>query len=206
MNCSIASTAVTGPTAVGAAGQGDIGVLIDMVGNVSMGPGVATWPTGPLLGTVGDLLGFASPERGGLAGRGPLLLVELVLELPILVQEFLDPLLQGSDSRSQRLVLVPKLLPVSPAQQQPCSAPPARSATWSILASKGHAAKHVRLHLEENGWRPGEGLPITHLIEQRTIEWRTPEVGSGRPPPLPPFARGGKAACQPAQSRPERFA
>ena len=85
------------PAAVRAARQGDLGVLIDVVGDGPVDPRVAGRPTGPLLGAVGDLLGLAPPERGRLAGRGPRLLVELLLELSVLVPEVADGLLQGGD-------------------------------------------------------------------------------------------------------------
>ena len=98
------------PAAVGTARQRDLGVLIDVVGDSPMHPRVAAWPTGPLLGAVGDLLGFAPPERGGLAGRGPLLLVELLLELSVLVPQVPDRLLQGGDLSAQLLILLPESL------------------------------------------------------------------------------------------------
>ena len=55
------------PATVGAARQGHVGVFIDMVRDIAMNPGVTTRPSGPLLGTVGDLL--ESRRRNGAAWR-----------------------------------------------------------------------------------------------------------------------------------------
>ena len=83
------------PATAGAGGKGDLGLLIDMIGNGTISPLVFGFASWPLLLVHGDLLALGTTEGGGLACGGPEGFIELLAEDVVLPLQLIDPGAQG---------------------------------------------------------------------------------------------------------------